>query len=60
MGKKEKYDSIAQECRVYEPIQTVVNLATIYDEAEVEDAGCDSCLHFNNGECEIYQSKGNR
>jgi len=52
---REKYNAIAQECQEYEPIAAARNLSMAYGEDEVEDAGCDSCIHFNDGECDIYK-----
>lgn len=50
--------SIAHECSEYEPIQTVNNLAATFEETEEEDAGCDSCVHFSQSECQIYKREG--
>lgn len=52
---RENYNAIAQECQEYEPIAAARNLSMAYGEDQVEDAGCDSCIHFQHGECEIYQ-----
>ena len=50
--------SIAHECSEYEPIQTIVNLTDSYDEiseeSEEESAGCDSCVHYSQSECQIF------
>lgn len=47
-------NNVAKECSEYEPIQVVSNLAMDYGEKELEDAGCDSCVHSNNGDCDVY------
>ncbi len=45
----------AEECQDYEAIAAAANLAHGYDDEEAEDAGCDSCLHWNDGRCEVYR-----
>lgn len=52
---REKLNAIAQECKEYEPIADAENLSMAYGEDEVEDAGCDSCVHWDSGRCDIYQ-----
>ncbi|HHZ20872.1 MAG TPA: hypothetical protein GX391_10245 [Firmicutes bacterium] len=49
-------NSIALECQEYQPIAVAENLAYSYGE-EVEDAGCDSCLHWENRGCNIYRKE---
>jgi hypothetical protein len=56
---RDQYTVPAQECGDYEPIRAVKNLALDYGEAEAEDAGCDSCIHSNNGQCEVYKNENN-
>jgi hypothetical protein len=47
------YDQTIQECIDYQPIQTIKNFSL--DDLEIaEDAGCDSCVRFKEGQCEIY------
>ena len=53
--RREELNAIAQECHEYQPIAAAENLSMAYDENEVEDAGCDSCIHWDNGRCDIYQ-----
>jgi len=53
---REKYHPAAQECSEYEPIQVVKNLGNNIEDSEIEHAGCDSCIHCNNGECMVYKS----
>jgi hypothetical protein len=49
------YDAVTLECADYQPIQAIKNPTP--DEVEsVEDAGCDSCIRYKNGQCKIYQS----
>ncbi|HYH02778.1 MAG TPA: hypothetical protein VEC37_06735 [Bacillota bacterium] len=53
---REEYNTAAQECSEYEPIQAAKNLAMSIEDNEIEDAGCDSCIHYNNGECGVYKA----
>ncbi|MGE5527654.1 MAG: hypothetical protein ACM3X6_00730 [Patescibacteria group bacterium] len=53
MGHGEKETGAAEECAVYEPLMAAAVLT--HGEEETEDAGCDSCLHFENGRCAIYR-----
>jgi len=48
-------NNVTQECSEYVPIQAAKSLSMAYREEEIEDAGCDSCVHYNSGECEIYK-----
>lgn len=60
MSRAERGDlnNVAKECSEYEPIQTVNGLSIDYgEEKESEDAGCDSCVHLNNGDCDIYSQR---
>ncbi|TCL56491.1 hypothetical protein EDC14_104915 [Hydrogenispora ethanolica] len=52
----EKYDIIAQECGGYEPILSK-NLASSFEYGQTEDAGCDTCVNFHNGSCDIYKNE---
>jgi hypothetical protein len=46
------YDQTAQDCTEYQPIQT---LKSSMDALEIaEDTECDSCIHFNKGQCDVY------
>jgi hypothetical protein len=55
--KQPKADNCAgvQECSGYEPIQTAKIDSMELGSMEMEDAGCDSCIHYHNGECEVYR-----
>ena len=55
---RDEYNAAAQECSEYEPIQAAKSLAMNIEEHEIEDAGCDSCIHYNNGECGVYKVGG--
>jgi len=52
---RNELNNTAQECSEYEPIQAAKNFPLAYGEDEMEDAGCDTCVHFNSGECEVYK-----
>jgi hypothetical protein len=41
------------ECTDYQPIQAIKNSAAA-DLEIAEDAGCDSCVHYKKGQCEVY------
>lgn len=52
---RDDFSHVAKECSEYEPIQAIRSLSMDdYGEKESEDAGCDSCIHLNNGDCDIY------
>jgi hypothetical protein len=53
----EKYNTVLQECYEYDPIQNTNNLALSFDEVEPEEAGCDSCIHFNKKVCDIFKKE---
>jgi hypothetical protein len=47
------YDLTAEECIDYQPIQTMKIFSA--DDLEIaEDAGCDSCIRYNKGQCEVH------
>jgi len=51
--KAAHYERPIQECSEYQPIQAIKN--SIIDDLEIaEDAGCDSCIRYKNGQCEVY------
>jgi hypothetical protein len=45
-----------QECSEYTPIQAAKADSLEFGVAVTEDAGCDSCTHYHNGECGVYRS----
>jgi hypothetical protein len=55
----QEYNSSAQECNEYLPIRAVKNVTLEFgvEKREMEDAGCDSCTHNHNGECEIFRKR---
>jgi hypothetical protein len=48
------YDLAFQECSDYQPIQTL-KIFSMDDLEIAEDAGCDSCVRNNKGQCEIHE-----
>lgn len=52
--EREELNEIAQECSEYEPIEAAKNLAMAAGEDGVAHPGCDSCIHFDGGRCNIY------
>jgi hypothetical protein len=55
--RHEEYNnSNVQECSEYTPIQAANLVSLEFDAAEIEDAGCDSCTHYHNGECGVFHS----
>lgn len=60
MGKRKDGDyAVIQECSEYQPIQATNNIILSYGEYVEEDAGCDSCIHLNENECQIYKRGSN-
>ncbi len=53
---RDNYNTIAQECGEYEPIAAAQSLRMAFEDDLSEDAGCDSCVHFHNGACNVYQN----
>jgi hypothetical protein len=52
-GNSTIYEPVFQECSDYQPIQTL--RTNLLDDLEIaEDAGCDSCVRYNKGQCEIH------
>jgi hypothetical protein len=49
------YNAGIQECDDYQPIQAVKNQSPILGDDASEDVDCDSCIHYNNGECGVYK-----
>jgi hypothetical protein len=48
--------SSVQECSEYAPIQAAKMVPPEFGMEETEDAGCDSCTHYHNGECDAFHS----
>jgi hypothetical protein len=45
-----------QQCSGYEPIRAAKMDSMEFGIEEIVDAGCDSCAHYHNGECDVYCS----
>jgi hypothetical protein len=48
--------SDTQECCEYKPILAAKTASVEFEATETRDAGCDSCTHYHNGECEIFHN----
>lgn len=48
-----KDDFNGQACDEYQPIQTL-KWFSLDDMEAAEDTGCDTCVHHNQGKCQIY------
>ena len=59
MGKKifENYHTTNQECYEYDPIQNTKNPAFTFDGIEMDDEGCDTCIHCNNQACDVFKKE---
>jgi hypothetical protein len=55
--RHEEYNSSnVQECSEYAPIQAAKMIPLEFGTEEMDDAGCDSCTHYHNGECGVFRS----
>jgi hypothetical protein len=53
------YPSLGLECQNYESIMSTMSILPETVKALREDAGCDTCIHFSNGCCDLNSIESN-